>query len=165
MKLLKLNNTVLQFLHCHIYMNMCCTSDLSKLMKTNRTCLWHFLETSSIQMEWLHSESEGNLQISEDTIYEFVPLQRTSLLSAQKGVSIEPAVMKYTEGTKLLGFWTSKVKNLWEAYHKKIQEPHQKVGSTSSYQHAKINYRYAKITTNVNRVLISNAKFSAVFQI
>jgi len=43
-------------------------------------------------------------KISEDTIYEFVPLQRTSLLSAQKGVSIEPAVMKYTEGTKLLGF-------------------------------------------------------------
>jgi hypothetical protein len=43
-----------------------------------------FMGTSSIQMERLRSENEGNLQISEDTIYVFVPLQRTNLLSAQK---------------------------------------------------------------------------------
>lgn len=43
-----------------------------------------FMGTSSIQMERLRSENEGNLQISEDTIYVFVPLQRTSLLSAKK---------------------------------------------------------------------------------
>jgi hypothetical protein len=46
-----------------------------------------FLDKSSIQMEWLHSANEGSLQISEDTIYVFVPLQMTSLLSAQKWVS------------------------------------------------------------------------------
>jgi hypothetical protein len=41
------------------------------------------LEASSIQMEWLHSDNEGNLQTSEGTIYEFVPLQRISLQSAK----------------------------------------------------------------------------------
>jgi hypothetical protein len=42
------------------------------------------LEASSIQMEWLHSDNEGNLQTSEGTIYEFVPLQRISLQSAKQ---------------------------------------------------------------------------------
>ena len=118
MKLLKLkqySTSISTLSHLHEYVLHVGHLDLSKLMKTNRTCFWHFLETSSIQMEWLHSESEGNLQISEDTIYEFVPLQKTSLLSAQKGVSVQVAVMKDTERNhihKLL--WPPKVKNVTE---------------------------------------------------
>lgn len=103
---------------------------------------WANFVDASIQMEWWHSENEGSLQTFEGTIYEFVQLQRTGLLSAQKKGQFSllkwKRILKGYHNSKLVRFWLRLVQKVSEAYHKNEQEPHRNVWATTSYQHAQI---------------------------
>ena len=115
----------------------------------------NFADTT-IQMEWWHSENEGSLQTFEDTIYEFALLQKTGLLSAQKG-NFSPLKWKKHESIqynhKLVRFQLRLVQEVSEAYHKKEQEPHRNVWSTTSYQHAQIyDLQNANVILIINQI-------------